>query len=87
MGNVKVGLIDVEIVVEKSNKIDNDWTIFTNFRLYYLIEEGGETGIKYTTTVPFAKSGTYTLSGVRVADTSSLPHGLYIRNGKKILHP
>ena len=78
---------DVEIGVEKSNKIDNDWTIFTNFRLYYLIEEGGETGIKYTTTVPFAKSGTYTLSGVRVADTSSLPHGLYIRNGKKILHP
>lgn len=47
--------------------------------------ENGEvtTGIKALKRNPFVASGTYTVSGVRVADNDKLPRGLYIQNGKK----
>ncbi|MBQ9559150.1 MAG: hypothetical protein IJV08_04105 [Bacteroidaceae bacterium] len=46
-----------------------------------------ETSLKETRADrPFAESDTYSLSGVRVADpSSSLPRGIYIRDGKKIV--
>ena len=77
---------DVEIGVEKSSKINDDWTIFTNFQLTYM-GKGGEDRITSMQNNPFVTSGTYTMGGVRVADPNSLPRGMYIRNGKKFLHP
>ena len=71
------------IGVKKTTLVGNDWTIFDNFTLRYLGKDGDETVITDADTVPFTPSGTYTLAGVRVADTQSLPRGIYIQNGKK----
>ncbi len=78
---------DVEIGVEKSSKINEDWTIFTNFRLTYLGKGGGEDNISSVKNSPFVTSGTYTMGGVRVADNKPLPRGLYIHNGKITAKP
>ena len=53
-------------------------------RLRNIVENGEvTTGIKALKRNPFVASGTYTVSGVRVADNDKLPRGLYIQNGKK----
>ena len=83
---VKVGNDgELTIGVKKMTLVSNDWTIFDNFTLTY-INSGSEDAITAPTSRhPFASSGTYTLSGVRVADNSDLPKGLYIINGKKVV--
>ena len=76
---------ELTIGVKKMTLVSNDWTIFDNFTLTY-INSGSEDAITAPTSRhPFASSGTYTLSGVRVADNSDLPKGLYIINGKKVV--
>ena len=84
--SVKVGNDgELTIGVKKMTLVSNDWTIFDNFTLTY-INSGSEDAITAPTSrYPFASSGTYTLSGVRVADNSDLPKGLYIINGKKVV--
>lgn len=72
------------------------WSIFDNFRLYYFgsMTEDEVTGIKgiaidEAQPESVRRSGVYSLTGVRVADDTkslnSLPEGLYIVNGKKIM--
>ncbi len=43
------------------------------------------TNVKSTKNSPFVAGGTYTLSGVRVAEKKPLPRGIYIQNGKKMV--
>ena len=67
----------------KDTHIDNDWTIFNNFELYYLgngeapdainaVEVNGEK----------ASAAIYNLAGQRVAKAVK---GLYIMDGKKVV--
>lgn len=67
------------------------WSIFRNFRLYYLGREVVATGIKSVKSVE-TKSNTfnvYNLNGQIVRsnarDLNGLSHGIYIVNGKKII--
>ena len=72
----------------KSSSIDEYWTVFDNFRLYFYgtlsddLEDGVKTALGDNTT----SVAVYNLHGQKVADSlEGLPHGLYICNGKKVV--
>ncbi len=44
-----------------------------------------DTGVQAVQGSPFSPSGVYTTTGIRVADTSNLPRGIYIVDGKKVV--
>ncbi len=44
-----------------------------------------DTGVQAVENNPFTQSGVYTTTGVRVADNASLPRGIYIVDGKKVV--
>ena len=75
---------------------DGYWTIFDNFRLYYFgsMDKGEVTGIdglptETVETTPAVRQGIYNLQGQLLSrdasDVNTLPKGIYIVNGKKII--
>ena len=70
------------IGIRKSEHIEGDWTIFTNWQLYYLGKSS--TGVESINAENTAnrKSAIYDISGRRV---SKLTRGLYISNGRKVV--
>ncbi len=72
------------IGIRKSEHIDGDWTIFTNWQLYYLGKSStGVESISATDNGQLTKSNAiYDLSGRRI---SKLTRGLYISNGRKVI--
>jgi hypothetical protein len=74
---IKDGVLTADIDVMWINTGDEPMPIFVRF------VSDGVTGIENLVAAP-AKKGTYTLSGVRVNSTN-LPAGIYIVNGKKVL--
>lgn len=87
--NITMGLSNATIV-------DNDWTIFDNFRLYYygtIAKDDVTSSINAITTNKELKSsaarGVYGFNGVLISKDASvidqLPAGLYIVNGKKVI--
>ena len=71
------------IGIRKSEHIDGDWTIFTNWTFYYLGKTPSD-GIEEVITSndpQKAQGAIYDLSGRRV---SKMQKGLYIVNGKKV---
>lgn len=79
---------DVRIGIRNTNMIQLDWTAFDNFRLYYV---GLPTSIRQLDEKPVVDNRIYDLSGRAVGvDSSSaaihtLPSGIYIINGKKVV--
>ena len=74
---IKNGVLTADIDVMWLNTSDEPMPIFVRF------VSNGVTGIENIVAAP-AKKGTYTLSGVRVNSTN-LPAGIYIVDGKKVL--
>lgn len=70
---------------------DYYWTIFDDFHLYYYGSKSIETGIRNVNAVDNADRGrdVYSMSGVllirNAVNLESLPHGMYIFGGKKIV--
>ena len=85
--NVTMGIANTSIV-------DNDWTIFDNFRLYYYgtISKDDVTSVEAIKTTEPSKVGVrgiFGFNGVLISKDASaidrLPAGLYIVNGKKVI--
>lgn len=69
--------------VKKENQVDKDWTIFDNFRLFYL-GDGTEDIINNISQDANEKSQVFNLQGMPIK-TDKLQKGLYIKNGKKVI--
>lgn len=72
------------IGIRKSEHIEGDWTIFTNWKLYYLGKnqpDAVET-ISADENIANRESAIYDLSGRRI---SKLTRGLFISNGRKVV--
>lgn len=78
----------MKVGIKTNISADGTWTIFDNFRLFYygnFSSEDVSTGIKNVITDVISNSNAiYDLQGRRI--TSPTKHGIYIKNGKKILY-
>ncbi len=70
------------IGVKKTAAQNSDWAIFTNFQLRYMGPHDAISSIKGNEK---QRKGTYTLSGTRVASLDTLPQGIFVIDGKKIV--
>ena len=85
---------NVNVALANTSIVDNDWTIFSNFRMFYygtLTKDevtGINTVVSEATAAP-SVSGIYGFNGVLISKDASavdrLPAGLYIINGKKVI--
>lgn len=81
---------DIRLGVKKTVAVDSDWNCFDNFSLSFKSNKG--TGINSTISSPKARVNVYSASGlllkkgVKAASaTKSLPSGVYIVGGKKVV--
>ena len=54
-------------------------------KIVSLVEKDGLTAIEGVEVAPAAKTGVYTISGVRLNSAKNLPAGIYVINGKKVV--
>ncbi len=70
------------IGVKKTKAQNSDWAIFTNFELRPLGETDGIQDVKQKHK---QRKGTFTLGGARMSDAANLQHGIYVKDGHKVI--
>lgn len=71
----------ITLGIRKTDAVNSDWCCFDNFTLNYL---GDPTGITVVPTRGSTSGAIYNLKGQRM-NGSNLPHGIYIKGGKKVV--
>ena len=72
---------DITLGIRKESWTSADWCCFDNFTLRYL---GNATGIS-NVSAKKQDAATYNLQGQRVSDMNAARHGVFIKNGKKVI--